>query len=271
MVDVHSRGKMIQPEAISKLIIGGQTGADAIQFYFKDTLNGVNLANPAFSWFLQFRNKWGTGSHVALDAPVHEEGFIKLLWMPDLLATQVPGRLEIQIYATITEGEGAGATIATRWVSEAAVIYVQENLDPDLIIPTELSIFQQYLLMYQSWKDAAESAADAAAAFEEAAAGSESNAHDSEVAAAGSALAASTSESNAHDSEVAAAGSALAASTSESNAHDSEEAAFASAQAAMAADAAANKQILYDGTLYQYTLKQASRPGFIALSFEEVI
>ena len=46
---------------------------------------------------------------------------------------------------------------------------------------------------------------------------------------------------------------------------------YASAQAAMAADAAANKQILYDGTLYQYTLKQATRPGHIAISFEEVI
>lgn len=46
---------------------------------------------------------------------------------------------------------------------------------------------------------------------------------------------------------------------------------YASAQAAMAADAAANKQILYDGTLYQYTLKQAARPGHIAISFEEVI
>ncbi len=49
------------------------------------------------------------------------------------------------------------------------------------------------------------------------------------------------------------------------------EKALASAQSAQAADAAANKQITYDGTLYQYSLKQAAKPGFIAISFEEVI
>ncbi len=49
------------------------------------------------------------------------------------------------------------------------------------------------------------------------------------------------------------------------------EKAHKSAQAALAADAAANKQLSYNGTLYQYSLKQAIKPGFIAISFEEVI
>ncbi|NYT44607.1 hypothetical protein H0A64_07175 [Alcaligenaceae bacterium] len=76
---------------------------------------------------------------------------------------------------------------------------------------------------------------------EEAAALSESNAHDSEEAAALSAGAALVSEGKAHDSEVAAA-------TSESNAHDSEEAAALSESNASTSEAnAKDSELLAKG------------------------
>ena len=253
MVDVHSSGKMIQTDQISKLIIGGQTGVDAIQFWFKKVLNGVDLSNPAYTWFIQFKNKNGDGESIPLQTSTDEE-YVKMTWTPGATATQVPGRLQIQVYATIVEGTGETAVVTTRWVSEPAVVYVQENLRPDPIIPTELSVFDYYMTIYQSYKDVSETAAAAALASEQAAATSEGNAADSEAAALASKNAAATSEGNAADSAAAALAiygstqaveaAVTAAATSEGNAADSAAAALASKNAAAtsesnAADSAA--------------------------------
>lgn len=153
MVDAHLRSKTIETADIKNLIIGGQTGIDGIRFCLAAVTNGENLADPAFSWFLQYKNKNGQGESVGL-TPVYENGLIKLPWVPNKLATQVPGRMQIQLYAAIVTGEGEAAVVDKQWVSEFAIIYIQENLNPEPIVATELTIFDQYLTMYQSYRDA---------------------------------------------------------------------------------------------------------------------
>ncbi|MPM09049.1 hypothetical protein SDC9_55365 [bioreactor metagenome] len=64
---------------------------------------GDNLADPTFSWFLQYKNKNGQGKSVGL-TPVYENGLVKLPWVPNKLATQVPGRMQIQLYTAIITG-----------------------------------------------------------------------------------------------------------------------------------------------------------------------
>nr|WP_319520996.1 hypothetical protein [uncultured Sphaerochaeta sp.] len=188
MVDAHLRLKTINTEDIKNLIIGGQTGIDGIRFVLASSVNGEDLTNASFTWYLQYKNKYGQGESVVLDATV-EDNLVKLTWVPDSLATQVPGRLQIQLYATIVEGVGEAAVVTTRWVSEPALIYVQENLSPDPIIQTELSVFDYYLTMYSSFKEAAEAAAAAALASAQAAESSKDNAAQSETNAAQSAAA----------------------------------------------------------------------------------
>ena len=153
MVDAHLRSKTIETADIKNLIIGGQTGIDGIRFCLAAVTNGENLADPAFSWFLQYKNRNGQGESVGL-TPVYENGLVKLPWVPNKLATQVPGRMQIQLYAAIITGEGETAVVDKQWVSEFAIIYIQENLNPEPIIATELTIFDQYLTMYQSYRDA---------------------------------------------------------------------------------------------------------------------
>lgn len=153
MVDAHLRSKTIETADIKNLIIGGQTGIDGIRFCLAAVTNGENLADPAFSWFLQYKNKNGQGESVGL-TPVYENGLVKLPWVPNKLATQVPGRMQIQLYAAIVTGEGEAAVVDKQWVSEFAIIYIQENINPDPIVATELTIFDQYLTMYQSYRDA---------------------------------------------------------------------------------------------------------------------
>ena len=148
---------------------------DGIRFVLAFLVNGEDLTNASFTWYLQYKNKYGQGESVVL-APTVEDNLVKLTWIPDVLATQVPGRLQIQLYATIVEGGGEAAVVTTRWVSEPALIYVQENLSPDPIIQTELSVFDYYLTMYSSFKEAAEAAAAAALASAQAAENSEDNA-----------------------------------------------------------------------------------------------
>ncbi len=188
MVDAHLRLKTITTEDIKNLIIGGQTGIDGIRFVLASSVNGEDLTNASFTWYLQYKNKYGQGESVVL-APTVEDNLVKLTWVPDSLATQVPGRLQIQLYATIVDGVGEAAVVTTRWVSEPALIYVQENLSPDPIIQTELSVFDYYLTMYSSFKEAAEAAAASALASAQAAEASKDNAAQSEINAALSAAA----------------------------------------------------------------------------------
>lgn len=204
MVDAHLRSKTIETADIKNLIIGGQTGIDGIRFCLAAVTNGENLADPAFSWFLQYKNKNGQGESVGL-TPVYENGLVKLPWVPNKLATQVPGRMQIQLYAAIVTGEGEAAVVDKQWVSEFAIIYIQENINPDPIVATEPSVIEYYVTLYAAYKNAAEAAAAAALESEQAAALSEGNAADSEAAALASKQAAGQSEQAA----ALAAGSAL--------------------------------------------------------------
>ncbi len=264
MVEVHSTGKLIQTEQISKLIIGGQTGADAIQFFFRDSLNGVDLSNPLFEWFLQFKNKNGEGESVLLPS-VHEDEYVKLTWIPGLLATQVPGRMQIQIYATIVEGEGEAAVMTTKWVSEPAVVYVQENITPNPIVSTELTIFQQYLVLFQAYEQSAHEAMENALESEQAAHQSEVNANGSEDAAGVFASSSQQSRENALLSEQAANAAALSAALSK----DESEAA---AIVAVGAAGAANGWMDIDGV--HYVVSRQAKGGHIIKSitlYEEVV
>jgi hypothetical protein len=67
--------------------------------------------------------------------------------------------LQIQIYAQKVVEE----VMTKKWVSAPAVVYVEENLNPDAIIPVVPTVLDQYLVMFQSLKAAAEAAALAAA------------------------------------------------------------------------------------------------------------
>lgn len=231
MVDAHLRSKTIETADIKNLIIGGQTGIDGIRFCLAAVTNGENLADPAFSWFLQYKNKNGQGESVGL-TPVYENGLVKLPWVPNKLATQVPGRMQIQLYAAIVTGEGEAAVVDKQWVSESAVIYIQENINPDPIVATEPSIIEYYVTLYAAYKNAAEAAAAAALVSEQAAGTSEDNAADHAAAALASKNAAGISETNAAGHAAASLASKNAAGISETNAAGHEAAALASKNAA---------------------------------------
>lgn len=79
MVDAHLRSKTIDTADIKNRIIGGQTGIDGIRLCLAAVTNGENLADPSFSWFLQYKNKNGQGESVGL-TPVYENGLVKLSW-----------------------------------------------------------------------------------------------------------------------------------------------------------------------------------------------
>lgn len=241
MVDAHILGKQITTKDIDHLIVGGQTGVDGVQFCIANTVNGEDLTDPTLGWFLQFKNKYGLGEPIAL-FPAYEESLIKLPWVPGVTATQVEGRLQIQIYAAKT----TGAELVKKWVSAPAVIYVEENLNPGAITPVQPTLLDQYLVQFNSLKVDAEAAATIA---EEQAiiagnqaglsAGSASEALLSAQAAAGSAGSALASEESAGLSEAAALASEQAAGQSETNAGQSASAALASEQAARASEEAA--------------------------------
>lgn len=161
MVDAHLNGKQITTQDIKNLIIGGQTGIGGIRFVLASSVEGEDLTNESFNWYVQYKNKYGQGESVAMDA-VYVDNLVKLEWVPDSLATQVSGRLQIQVYATIIEGEGESAVLTTKWVSEPAVLYVLENLNPAGIASPEPSTFEYYLNLYASYKAAAKAWASAA-------------------------------------------------------------------------------------------------------------
>ncbi len=231
MIDAHLRSKAIETADIKNLIIGGQTGIDGIRFCLASITNGENLADPLFSWFLQYKNKNGQGESVGL-SPIYENGLIKLPWVPNKLATQVPGRMQIQLYAAIVTGEGEAAVVDKQWVSEFAIIYIQENINPDPIVATEPSVIEYYVTLYAAYKNAAEAAAAAALVSEQAAGTSEDNAADHAAASLASKNAAGISETNAAGHAAAALASKNAAGISEINAAGHAVAALASKNAA---------------------------------------
>lgn len=242
MVDAHLIGKEITTKDITRLIIGGQTGVDGVQFCIANTVNGEDLTDPTLSWFLQFKNKYGLGEPIVL-FPVYEDSLIKLPWVPGVTATQVQGRLQIQIYAAKT----SGSELVKKWVSAAAVIYVEENLNPGAITPVQPTLLDQYLVQFNSLKADAESAAtiaeeQAIIAGQQAGFSSDSASEAllSAQAAGVSAGAALDSEEAAGLSEAAALASEQAAGLSEDNAGLSAAAALASEQAAGASESAAN-------------------------------
>lgn len=59
MVDAYLRSNSIETAVIKNLIIGGQIGMAGILFCLAAVTNGENLADPAFSWFLQCKKKNG--------------------------------------------------------------------------------------------------------------------------------------------------------------------------------------------------------------------
>ncbi len=167
MIDAHLSGKVIQTSEISRFIIGGQTGVDGIRFCLAPVIGGEDMTSLSWSWFLVFKNLNGAGESIAL-TPIFEDGLVKLPWVPGVTATQVPGKLEIQIYATQSSGED----IIKKWVSERKIIYIQEAVDPTQIIPTTPTLLEQFLTTFTSLKEEAEEFSEAAqvaqAAVEEA-------------------------------------------------------------------------------------------------------
>ncbi|MGD1832489.1 MAG: hypothetical protein ACPKOP_04000 [Sphaerochaetaceae bacterium] len=162
MVDSHLRGKEIDTSDIKSLIIGGQTGVDGIRFCLASTVNGEDLTDPLFSWFLQFKNKYGAGESVSL-SPVYEDNLVKLPWIPGVTATQISGKLQIQVYATKVVGE----SVVKCWVSEPSTLYVEENLDPTEIAPVEPTVLEQYLTTFTALKNEASGFADEAESWAE--------------------------------------------------------------------------------------------------------
>ncbi len=67
---------------------------DGIRFVLASSVNGEDLTNASFTWYLQYKNKYGQGDSVVL-APTVEDNLVKLTWVPDALAPQVPGDLQI--------------------------------------------------------------------------------------------------------------------------------------------------------------------------------
>ncbi|WP_320130243.1 hypothetical protein [uncultured Sphaerochaeta sp.] len=234
MIDTTLNGKEIVAKDIAHLIIGGQTGVDGIRFCIAQTVAGEDLSDPLFTWYLQPKNKNGQGEPVLL-APVYEDNLIKLSWVPGITATQVSGRLQIQIYAQKVVED----ILTKKWVSAPAVVYVEENLNPDAIVPVVPTVLDQYLVMFQSLKDAAEAAATIAEEQALIAGQQASDASDSAGAALLSAQGAASSEGAALASEEGAALSAGEALESKNSAGLSEIAAGESATASLASENAA--------------------------------
>lgn len=249
MVDAHIIGKQITTTDITRLIIGGQTGVDGVRFCIAPSVHGEDLTDITLGWFLQFKNKFGMGEPIPL-FPVYENGLVKLPWVPGTTATQVAGKLQIQLYATkIVEG-----VVTKKWVSAPAVVYVEENLNPEAITPLNPTMLDQYIIEFTAVLAGTETFAF--------------NASQSAAAALASELAARASEEAAGLSAGSAASSEMAAGLSEVAADESAAEALASEQAAEAAkiisvDAAAtaNRWMEIDGQPHIVT--RTSKNGHI--------
>lgn len=218
MIHAHVRDKTIVVDAVKRIIIGGQNGADTVRFVAQKTYAGeVDLSG--WNWYLQFRNKNGDGEPVQLTKTVSGQ-LIYLDWTPGTTATQVAGRMEIQLYAT---------SGTAKWLTAPAAIYVEEDLAPDAIAPTTPTLIEQFRADLEGLRDdAAES--------EENAALSAATALSSKNAAADSAAAASSSASMADAAATSALASEAASAASETNALVSRN--RAATEASDAADAA---------------------------------
>jgi hypothetical protein len=136
--------------------------------------------------------------------------------------------LQIQIYAQKVVKE----VVTKKWVSAPAEVYVEENLNPNAIIPIELTILDQYLVMFQMLKAEIE-------AFVTSAGQAAIEAAESQAAALLSAQNASESEINAETSENHVATSKQHSGVSEQNALESEQNALDSEIAAKTSEEAA--------------------------------
>lgn len=273
MIQVHIRDKTIVVDAVKRLVIGGQNGADTIRFVAQKVYRDeVDLSG--WTWYLQFRNRNGEGESILLTKTV-ADNLLYLDWTPGTTATQVSGRMEIQLYAT--DGDA-------KWVTALAVIYVDENLNPDEIVPTTPTAWEQYL-------EILEAARDAAAESEDSAELSAAAASESKTAASTSATSASASASAAAASAAAALASKTAAATSETNALVSKNTAASKATEASDAAAAAKgyrdeamalagvgnhvtnpmpHQFQLGSTWYKYGFK-ATSDGTVQFIYEEVV
>ncbi len=243
MIQVHIRDKTIAVDAVKRLVIGGQTGADTIRFVVQKTYR-EEIDLSGWTWYLQFRNKNGEGESVLLSKTFSGE-LIYLDWTPGVTATQVSGRMEIQLYATSGD---------SKWVSAPATIYVEENLTPDAIIPTTPTVLDQYLELFEELKDDAETAESNASDSAAAALISEEAAAASAISSANSATSASTSKDAAISSATGAAGSASSANTAKLDAQ-------AAASVAVGAAGTAVGGISIDGV--QYVVGRAQVNGHI--------
>jgi hypothetical protein len=259
MIDAHVRGKVIDTSEIKSLVIEGQFGVDGIRFCFASTVNGEDLADPALTWYLQFRNRNGQGEDILL-VPSYDDGLVRLPWVPGTTATQVAGKLQIQVYATkVVEEETVKC-----WVSESATIYIAENLNPDLIIPVEPTLLDQYLTIYNAIKGDAEAAAATANTHRMAAESARSGAESAAGSASASAASASTSATSATQKASEASTSAEAAAVSAAGALESKNAAETAKDVAIAAAATANNWMDIDGS--PYVVSRVSKDGHIIKS-----
>ena len=238
MIDAHLSGKEIQTNNIKNSIIGGQTGVEGVRFCLAEEINGEDMTSALWSWFLVFENIEGTGESVAL-TPVYENGLVKLPWVPGVTATQVSGKLEIQIFAT----QSSGGEVVKRWVSKREIVYVQEAVNPTQIIPTTPTILEQYLTTFTSLKVDSEANALNAQTAKTASEQARDDAQASATSANNAASAASTSETNAttkaaeaNNSAATAEGSSIAAEASATDAFNSASVASDKAAEALASE-----------------------------------
>ena len=171
---IHSNGKTFRSADFENLIIGGQNEADTICFVVQKIFQGLDLSS--WSWYLQFTNKEGCGDTVFLHSSISTECISNLHveWTPSQTATQVPGKLLLQLYAVKKEGENV-----RRFVFSPVPVYISEWLNPEPItqaLPTVIEqaveLMTEYLAQLndaiQAGEDAKKAANDAEAAAQNA-------------------------------------------------------------------------------------------------------
>jgi hypothetical protein len=287
----HIRNKEIDTSNIKYLVVQGDA-IDVIRFVLQKTYEGVDLSAAVFH--AKYRLPSGNGDIEALSVTPSEGGDLLYAdWDVSGWPTSEKGAMQVQIQASL-DGKV--------WQTKEASLYVDGSINlEDLgeFSPTGLT---QYLGVFQTVLADAEAARDAALASKQKAALWADASEDVKVeenpdkySAKHHALKSEASAGAAHDSEIAAAGSATAASNSKDaaalsegkakdwaeKAEDAEvepgqfsslhhaKKAEASAISAQAADAAANNQVDIDGTLYQFSW--IVKGMHIGLSFTEVI
>ncbi len=183
---------------LEDIIVSGDNLTAEIQFKLKKS-DYANLVG--FTWYIQYANRYGQGESVLLDVSDDDTNLF-LKWSPNAVATQVAGRMEIQLYC-IKDSK--------KWMTKPFVIYIDDNLNPEIIGDFTPTAYQQFLELIEVESN---KAIDSAAAASE----SEANALAYKNSASSSASSAATSEDNALNYKNQAEQSAINAATSEANA-----------------------------------------------------